>query len=290
MTSIVLFLSALLSGGSQSQPPVRIVNPTNPNPMPGDARMTQFDFEVKGASWRVFAVDSLPNGPINVVQVSEVRQHNPPSIWAVHVANRELQTVASFTDHRRRRRHHRRDQGDSGATRDQEPEARPGAAARDAYSRDGHRANRSRRVLRARRDQRNRQPAGVGERCRGAGQVRRRRSCRFPSGPRVFAYRRVAELIDAETAAGPRRSAVSSQGLKEAMVAQDLAVAVGVGRAAPPARARERDTPINMMMMLRAAVPKRPSGRIQGASRLTCDTSMSSSAPPRQTIRSCVKP
>ena len=60
--------------------------------------MTQFDFdEVKGASWRVFAVDSLPGGPIAVVQVNEMRQHNPPSTWAVHVTNRELQTVASFT-------------------------------------------------------------------------------------------------------------------------------------------------------------------------------------------------
>ena len=98
MKSIALFLSALLSGLSQSQPPIRILNPTNPNPVPGDARMTQFDFdEVKGASWRVFAVDSLPDGPIAVVQVNEVRQHNPPSTWAVHVTNRELQTVASFT-------------------------------------------------------------------------------------------------------------------------------------------------------------------------------------------------
>ena len=98
MKSIVLFLSAVLSGLPQSQPPIRILNPTNPNPVPGDARMTQFDFdEVKGASWRVFAVDTLPDGPIAVVQVGEVRQHNPPSTWAVHVTNRELQTVASFT-------------------------------------------------------------------------------------------------------------------------------------------------------------------------------------------------
>ena len=29
--------------------------------------------------------------------MNEVRQHNPPSTWAVHVTNRELQTVASFT-------------------------------------------------------------------------------------------------------------------------------------------------------------------------------------------------
>ncbi len=62
----VALLSAAMSLSAQSsQPPVRILNPTNPNPVPGDARMTQFDFdEVKGASWRVFAVDSLPTGPL----------------------------------------------------------------------------------------------------------------------------------------------------------------------------------------------------------------------------------
>ena len=49
---LVLLLAA------QSQPPIRILNPTNPNPMPSDARMQQFDEEVKGLSWRVFAVDS----------------------------------------------------------------------------------------------------------------------------------------------------------------------------------------------------------------------------------------
>ena len=98
LATLAVVLSAAVSPSAQSsQPPVRILNPTNPNPMPGDARTTQFDFEVKGASWRVFAVDSLPDGPIAVVQVNEVRQHNPPSLWSVHVANRELQTVASFT-------------------------------------------------------------------------------------------------------------------------------------------------------------------------------------------------
>jgi hypothetical protein len=95
--AIIVVSGAWSLAAQSSQPPVRILNPTNPNPTPGDARMTQFDFEVKGASWRVFAVDSLPEGPIAVVQVNEVRQHNPPSTWAVHVTNRELQTVASFT-------------------------------------------------------------------------------------------------------------------------------------------------------------------------------------------------
>ena len=83
--------------GTQAQPPIRILNPTNPNPIPSDARMMQFEQEVKGMSWRVFAVDSLPDGPIGVVEVSEVRQHNPPSSWAVRLTNRGLQPVASFT-------------------------------------------------------------------------------------------------------------------------------------------------------------------------------------------------
>lgn len=29
--------------GQVAQPPIRILNPTNPNPMPGDARMNQFE-------------------------------------------------------------------------------------------------------------------------------------------------------------------------------------------------------------------------------------------------------
>ena len=95
--AVIVFSAWLSLSAQSSQPPVRILNPTNPNPVPGDARMTQFDFEVKGATWRVFAVDSLPEGPIGVVQVNEVRQHNPPSTWAVHVTNRERRPVASFT-------------------------------------------------------------------------------------------------------------------------------------------------------------------------------------------------
>jgi hypothetical protein len=83
--------------GTQAQPPIRILNPTNPNPVPSDARMMQFEQEAKGTSWRVFTVDSLPDGPIAVVEVNEVRQHNPPSTWAVHVTNRDLEPVASLT-------------------------------------------------------------------------------------------------------------------------------------------------------------------------------------------------
>jgi hypothetical protein len=89
-------LSGSLSMLAQSQPPITILNPTNPNPMPGDARMTQFDFEVKDESWRVFAVNSLPDAPTMVVKVEEVKQHNPPSKWGVHVLNRGLMPVNSL--------------------------------------------------------------------------------------------------------------------------------------------------------------------------------------------------
>jgi hypothetical protein len=88
---VVLLLAA------QSQPPVRILNPTNPNPIPSDARMTQFDDELKGASWRVFAVDANPGGPVAITRVSEVRQQNPPSSWALHVTSRALMPLQSVT-------------------------------------------------------------------------------------------------------------------------------------------------------------------------------------------------
>lgn len=80
----------------QSQPPIRIVNPTNPNPMPGDVRMQQFDLP-EGATWRVFGVDSYPDGPVKIVQVSEVRQQNPPSTWSVFVTNRAFMPINSLT-------------------------------------------------------------------------------------------------------------------------------------------------------------------------------------------------
>jgi hypothetical protein len=82
---------------AQSQPPIRILNPTNPNPMPSDARMTQFDDEVKGTSWRVFAVDANPGGPVAITQVAEVRQQNPPSAWALNVTSRALMPLQSVT-------------------------------------------------------------------------------------------------------------------------------------------------------------------------------------------------
>ena len=80
----------------QSQPPIRILNPTNTNPMPGDVRMQQFDLP-EGATWRVFGVDANPDGPVKLVGVSEVRQQNPPSTWSVHVTNRAFMPVNSLT-------------------------------------------------------------------------------------------------------------------------------------------------------------------------------------------------
>jgi hypothetical protein len=93
-TLVLALMFALLFQSSQA--PTPILNPTNPNPNPGDARMNQFE-DPKGTSWRVFAVDSFPNGPIVITQVEEVRQQNPPSTWAVYVGNDLLTTVASLT-------------------------------------------------------------------------------------------------------------------------------------------------------------------------------------------------
>ena len=94
MKSAVVLVLLLVA---QSQPPVRILNPTNPNPIPSDARMTQFDDELKGMSWRVFAVDSNPGGPVAITHVAEVRQQNPPSSWALHVTSRALMPLQSIT-------------------------------------------------------------------------------------------------------------------------------------------------------------------------------------------------
>ena len=64
--------------------------------MPGDARMNQFE-DPKGASWRCFSVDSLPEAPVRIIQVGEVRQYNPPSSWSVFVQNGALLPVISVT-------------------------------------------------------------------------------------------------------------------------------------------------------------------------------------------------
>lgn len=94
---IVLLLSgAATVQGQVAQPPIRILNPTNPSPGPGDARMNQFE-ELQGASWRCFAVDSLPEAPVRITQVGEVKQFNPPSSWSVFIRNHGLLPVASVT-------------------------------------------------------------------------------------------------------------------------------------------------------------------------------------------------
>jgi len=89
-------IATLLVGLVQSQPPIRILDPTNPNPMPSDARMSQFE-DPKGASWRVFAVNALPDAPVTIVQVEEVRQQNPPSTWGVYIVSRAPMPIESVT-------------------------------------------------------------------------------------------------------------------------------------------------------------------------------------------------
>lgn len=97
LVPVFIFACAPLVAQTQvAQPPIRILNPTNPNPNPGDARMNQFD-DPKGASWRVFAVDSLPEAPAVISGVGEVRQHNPPSSWSVEVRNHSLLPVNTLT-------------------------------------------------------------------------------------------------------------------------------------------------------------------------------------------------
>jgi hypothetical protein len=97
MTPVFVLFVAWLAGLLQvAQPPVRILNPTNPSPSPGDARMNQFE-DPKGASWRVFAVESMPDAPVVIAQVGEVRQHNPPSAWSVSIHNHALLPVNSVT-------------------------------------------------------------------------------------------------------------------------------------------------------------------------------------------------
>jgi hypothetical protein len=94
MLIVLALLLALLE--QSNAPPTRILNPTNPNPMPGDARMNQFE-DVKGSNWRVFAIDANPHGAVAITGVDEVRQQNPPSTWAVYAGNRELLPVNSVT-------------------------------------------------------------------------------------------------------------------------------------------------------------------------------------------------
>jgi hypothetical protein len=93
MLPIIILLLTLFD---QSMPPNRILNPTNTSPNPGDPRMNQFD-DLKGANWRVFAVNSAPDRAVVITQVEEIRQQNPPSTWGVYVGNADVVPVASLT-------------------------------------------------------------------------------------------------------------------------------------------------------------------------------------------------
>src|SRR5215510_4461735 len=62
---------------------------------PADSINKEF-LTLQGTSWRVFAVDSHPGGPIAITQVQEIRQHTPPSTWGVFVRNRSTAPVHSY--------------------------------------------------------------------------------------------------------------------------------------------------------------------------------------------------
>jgi hypothetical protein len=62
---------------------------------PSDARSNQFE-EPKGATWRVFAIEGHDPDPLAIVEVDELRQQNPPSLWAALVRNRSSAAVDSF--------------------------------------------------------------------------------------------------------------------------------------------------------------------------------------------------
>lgn len=92
----MLLAALLLVLFDQSLTPNRILNPTNTNPNPGDMRQYQFD-DLKGANWRVFAVNSAPDRAVVITQVEEVRQQNPPSTWGVYVGNADVRPLAALT-------------------------------------------------------------------------------------------------------------------------------------------------------------------------------------------------
>jgi len=92
----MLLITLLLSLLEQSVAPNRILNPTSTTLTPGDPRSNQFD-DLKGANWRVFAVNSAPDRAVVITQVEEVRQQNPPSTWGVYVGNADIAPVVSLT-------------------------------------------------------------------------------------------------------------------------------------------------------------------------------------------------
>lgn len=74
-----LAVVTLLSLGASAEAQVQQMQPDSPKFMNG---------EFIDASSKVFAVDSHDKGPIGVVGVEEVKQQQPPSLWAVSVQNR----------------------------------------------------------------------------------------------------------------------------------------------------------------------------------------------------------
>jgi hypothetical protein len=63
---------------------------------PEDSINKEF-LELKGSSWRVFAIDSYPAGQLAITDVQEIRQYNPPNTWGVFVRNRSASLVTSAT-------------------------------------------------------------------------------------------------------------------------------------------------------------------------------------------------
>ncbi len=53
--------------------------------------------EIRGQSWRVFAVDLSPEGPLAFEGVEDVRQPLPPPAFAVLAKNRSDAPIASYT-------------------------------------------------------------------------------------------------------------------------------------------------------------------------------------------------
>jgi hypothetical protein len=96
MNAMLLIATLLLMLFDQSVAPNRILNPTSPTLSPDDPRWNQFD-DLKGANWRVFAVNSAPDRAVVITQVEEVRQQNPPSTWGVYVGNADIAPVDSLT-------------------------------------------------------------------------------------------------------------------------------------------------------------------------------------------------
>lgn len=79
----IAVLTALLALGPQIQK----MEPDSPSFMTNGP---------KSGTDKVFAVDSYEKGPIGIVGVEEVKQQNPPSLWAVTVQNRGTEPISAY--------------------------------------------------------------------------------------------------------------------------------------------------------------------------------------------------